>query len=520
MKKTILYILLLPLLLSCKQEIKRPNFLVILTDDQRPQTLGCYDASCPIKTPHIDALATDGIRFTQGFVTTPICAVSRASIFTGRYSSSTGMTRFHKQMPDSIFNHTYNMYLQQSGYYTGQVGKYGVASTKEQHARIDFFQGQASQGPAFRQYKGREVHDSEWLALQTSDFLDSVPEGQPFCLQLNYKAPHFSSKPAPEDKGALADYSFTRHPLDNDEVAATVPEFVRGSFLDVCYREVFNKEGDHNPFSRDYYEKVMSLDRSVGRVRQMLEERGLADNTIIIYLSDHGAHFGDRHFYGKWSPYDPSLKIPFIVYDPRPQGRKQEVRDEMVLNIDIAPTLLELAGVDVPEIMDGRSLTPLFDSKKKMKEEWRNHFYFEHYQSNARSGYYIARNEGVRTLDAKYLRWLDMPDPIEEYYNLKDDPYEINNLFANSKEQMRVKQLKVQFENWRKEHPDNYEYNPYIFHPTTNSPDIDWKRFKEVRPEVYEDIARQVKRLKVTWEQAVDDWDIRHKISKKANYWY
>ncbi len=389
----------------------RPNLLVLLTDDQRPDTLGCYAPDRPLPTPNIDKLATDGVRFSQGFVTTPICAVSRACILTGRYSCNARMTRFRSVMSEETFANSYNMLLQKAGYYTGQLGKYGVRSTKKQIARFDFFDGSQDQGPPFRDYKGKTLHDSEWLTQRTSDFLDSVPKGKPFCLQVNYKAPHFSAKPAPEDEHLLDDYTFPRDPLDNAKQAAKVPELVRGSFLDVCYRQVFNKNGDHNPFCRDYYRKIASMERSVGDIRKMLEERGLADNTVIIFLSDHGAHWGDRHFYGKWSPYEPSLRVPFIVYDPRPQTQKGVVRDAMVLNIDVAPTLLDLAGVEVPDVMDGKSLVPLISGpatrdSRLAQEEWRSHFFFEHYHSGANRNY-IARNEGVRTLDAKYLRWVD-----------------------------------------------------------------------------------------------------------------
>ncbi|MDB2506978.1 sulfatase-like hydrolase/transferase [Opitutales bacterium] len=296
---------------------QRPNLLVLLSDDQRADTLGCYKPDRPLPTPNFDKLAADGIRFTNGFVTTPICAVSRASILTGRYSSSTGMTRFRSVLEGDVLENSYNMVLQNAGYYTGMLGKYGVRASKETIARYDFFDGSQDQGPMFREYQGKTLHDSEWLTQRTSDFLDSVPTGKPFCLQVNYKAPHASSCPAPEDDELLDDYIFERHPLDNPEAAALVPDFVRGSFLDVCYRKAFNRDGDHNPFARQYYEKIASMERSVGHIRAMLEERGIADNTVIIFLSDHGDHFGDKHLYGKWSPYEPSLHIPFIVYDPR-----------------------------------------------------------------------------------------------------------------------------------------------------------------------------------------------------------
>jgi len=506
---------------------QRPNLLVLLSDDQRQDTLGCYAPNRPLPTPNFDKLAADGIRFTNGFVTTPICAVSRACILTGRYSCNTGMMRFRSVIAGDVFENSYNMLLQKAGYYTGQLGKYGVRASKETIARYDFFDGYQDQGPAFKDYKGKKLHDSEWLTQRASDFLDSVPEGTPFCLQVNYKAPHASAVPAPEDDHLLDDYTFPRHPLDNDEAAATIPELVRGSFLDVCYRRAFNdKTGDHNPFCRQYYEKIASMERSVGDIRKMLADRGLADNTVIIFLSDHGAHWGDKHLYGKWSPYEPSLQIPFIVYDPRPGAQKGVVRDEMILNIDVAPTLLDLAGVDIPDIMDGKSLLPLISSvpprpslPAPRSSPWRTHFFFEHYHSGAARNY-ITRNEGIRTLDAKYLRWIDPPEPIEEVYDLGRDPMEMNNLLDTPGQEERVKQLRARFAEWRAAHPANFAHDPYGKFATFNAPEIDWAKFKKAKPQEYEKIANEVKRLGVTWEQAMGDWDTRAAIWKATGYCY
>jgi len=522
-----------------RQAHGRPNLLVLLTDDQKVDSLGCYAPSQPLPTPNIDQLAADGVRFENGFVTTPICAVSRASILTGRYACNTGMTRFRSVIAGEVFENSYNMLLQKAGYYTGQLGKYGVRAAKETIARYDFFDGSQDQGPPFRDYKGQKLHDSAWLTHRTSDFLDSLPEGKPFCLQVNYKAPHASSVPAPEDDHLLDEYTFERHPLDNDKAAALIPEFVRGSFLDVCYRKAFNRDGDHNPFCRQYYEKIASVERSVGDIRKMLKERGLADNTVIIYLSDHGDHFGEKHLYGKWSPYEQSLRVPFIVYDPRPQAQKGIVREEMVLNIDVAPTLLELAGVEVPDVVDGRSLVPLLVSQRTAGKprsrreratgspvapqlrpvDWRNHFFFEHYHSGAQ-GKYIARNEGLRTGDAKYLRWVDPPEPIEEVYDLKKDPDELNNLVSNPEQQELVQQLRARFDAWRAAHPANYTPDPYGRWATFNAPEIDWKKFKKAKPGEYAKIAKEVKRLGVSWEQAMDDWETRTKIWKATGYYY
>lgn len=512
---------------------ERPNFLVLLTDDQKLDSLGCYKKEQPLPTPNIDKLAADGIRFNNGFVTTPICAISRACILTGRYSCKAGMTKFRSVMTEPVFENSYNMLLQNAGYYTGQLGKYGVRSTKAQIARFDFFDASQDQGPMFRNYKGKKLHDSAWLTQRTSDFLDTVPEGKPFCLQVNYKAPHASSCPAPEDEHLLDDYIFEKNPLDNEEAGMLVPEIVRNSFLRDCYykdlyggsgfnpvggnyKELYG-DGDPSLFSRQYYEKIASVERSVGKIRAMLEKRGLADNTVIIFLSDHGDHFGEKQLYGKWSPYEQSLRVPFIVYDPRPQAQKGQVRDEMVLNIDVAPTLLSLAGVKVPEVMDGRSLVPLVTRHSPPATlPWRSHFFFEHYHSGCK-GVYIARNEGVRTVDAKYLRWIDPPQPIEEVYDLSKDPNELKNLVNSPEHQERVKKLRSTFDEWRQAHPANYEHQPG---KTFNAPEIDWAKFKKKNAKDYKKIEAAVNQLGVSWEQATDDWETRKKIWNATKIYY
>ena len=494
----------------------RPNLLVLLTDDQRLNTLGCYDASCPINTSAIDRLANEGIRFDNGFVTTPICVVSRASILTGRYATNTRLHQFQTIMAEDVFNQSYPVILRDAGYFTGQLGKYGVGIRPDQKKQFDVYEAQDGQGPAFRDYQGRKVHDSEWLTIKTEEFLNRVPAGKPFALQVNYKAPHGSAAVAPEDDHLLDDYDFPFHPMDNPEERAKLPEFVQKSFLDVCYRQEFmGKIGDHNPFLRDYFEKIYSVERSVGTILKMLEERKLLKNTVIVFLSDHGAHFGEKQLYGKWTPYEGSLRTPFIIYDPRPQSQKGVVNTEMVLNIDIAPTLLELAGVPVPEIMDGKSLVPLITGKQTA---WRDHFFFEHFTSPAMARY-IPRHVGIRTKTDKYFHWIDPQCDTEEYYDLALDPFESNNLISNPDYSHKVNELRNQYLAWRKEHPSTYNYDPYGRRAQAIAPEIDWNEFKKVRPEIYQEIEKQLKSLGVTWDQAMA-WEVRYEIGSKIGYWY
>jgi arylsulfatase A-like enzyme len=264
-----------------------------------------------------------------------------------------------------------------------------------------------------------------------------------------------------------------------------------------------------------YYEKIMSVERSVGNIIKMLEEKGVADNTVIIYLSDHGTHFGEKQLGAKWTPYEQSLRIPFIVYDPRTKA-KGAVSDEMVLNIDVAPTLLDLAGVPIPETMDGKSMKPLINGEKTT---WREHFFFEHFVSPT-APFYIPRNDGVLTKTSKYVRWIDLDPVVEEFYDLVKDPMELNNVIDDPDYTRQVEESKSLFYDWRKKYPAEIDYRPYQQYGQSGVMDMDWEKFKEFRPEQYARIEAEIKRMGVTWEQAINDWDVRFEICKNAKYWY
>jgi arylsulfatase A-like enzyme len=518
MKKTILTLMVAAAAYSASFAAnERPNFIVILTDDQRTDTLGVYNDKCPIQTPNIDRLATEGVRFDNGFVTTPICVVSRACILTGRYESNNRVHAFNKLMEDDVFEHSYPVYLRKAGYFSGHFGKYGVGISKMQEKQFDMFDGQSGQGPKFRDYKGRRMHDAEWLAVKAEEFFDAVPEGKPFVLQLSYKEPHASSCPAPEDDDLLKDVEFERSPQDTKEAFDALPDVAKLSLMERVYAREFDIDGSINYYMRQYHEKIAGVERSVGKVMEMLEKRGLDDNTVVVFLSDHGTHFGEKQLAGKWTPYEQSLRIPFIIYDPRASAVHGAVSDKMVLNIDIAPTLLDMAGLPVPGLMDGESLVPLMSGKDV---PWRTEFAFEHFTSPAKIMRPIPRNDGIRTDNFKYVRWFDVDPPIEELFDLRKDPMETTNLASNPEYGEKLKQMQSEYAVWRKANPSTFMYDSYGSQPHSGAPDIDWETFRKAQPEAYEKIARQVKKMGVTWEQAVNDRGIRNEICKNVGYWY
>ncbi len=528
MKKRILqYLVGLFVLSAVALADTRPNLLVLLTDDQRWDTLGVYNEDCPIPTPNLDRLANAGIRFDQGFVTTPICAVSRVCILTGRYASNHGMHYFGVKMEDDVFANSYPIYLREAGYFSGHFGKYGVAYSPGQKAQFDVFEADGNQGPKFRPYKGEQLHDSAWLTAKTRDFLDAVPDGKPFVLQLSYKAPHASSCPAPEDDHLLDEVEFERSPYDTKAAFDQLPEITKFSLMERVYAREFNNfdernnERNINHYMRQYYEKIVSVERSVGDIMAELEARGLADNTVIIFLSDHGTHFGEKQLAGKWTPYEESLRIPFIVYDPRSGARHGAVSDKMVLNIDVAPTLLDLAGVTVPDIMDGESLVPLLTSHSSLASgEWRSGFAYEHFTSPSRAMRPLPRTDGIRREDFKYVRWFDVEPVVEELFDLRNDPAEMRNLASTPEYASNLVAMRSVYERWRAANPSGYTLKTYEGRSQWGAKTIDWNRFKQAHPKDYEKIAAQVERLGVTWEQAVHDPEVRKTIGKHTGFWY
>lgn len=494
----------------------RPHILVLLTDDQRWDAVGVNNAQLAIETPHIDGLARRGVNFAEAFVTTPICAVSRASIITGRYSRNARVHDFLIPPPPDVWRTSYPALLKDAGYFLGQLGKYGVGATKQQQTLFDLFDADLTQGKPFHEYEGRLVHDSQWLTLRTRDFLDMVPDGQPFCLQVNYKAPHPSAVVAPEDKDTLPDFTFPRSPADTKQQRAGLPQHVRRGLGGFSYPGDFGSDERRSAWIARYLRKILSVDRSVGAIMAELEQRGLLENTVVIFLSDHGTHFGEQGLTGKWTPYDPSLRIPFIIADPRRPRTAGATSEAIVLNLDVAATILDLAGLPPEPGMDGTSLLPLLDGETPA--DWRRHFFFEHQMSIATIPRPIPRNMGVRGETEKYVVWTDPVPVIEEFYDLAADPLELNNILGENP--AAVAHWRTLFRQWEKDHPNTYDFMLYSHRPQTGSPEIDWERFAKAHPGPYQKIAEEIGKRGVSWDDAVHDPDIRWEIGVATRFFY
>ena len=296
-------------------EALRPNIIFFLIDDQRNDTLGCVGHPI-IKTPVIDSLADEGVRFENAFVTTPICAASRASIFTGLYETTHGYTFGKPPLKKEHIDNSYSMLLHKAGYRTGFIGKYGVKTVGMPEAEMfDLFEPHDRLPFMMKQKDGTLRHESEVCADKAIQFLKSNPAGQPFCLSVSFKASHANDGdmenhfPWPKAvDGMYEDIEIPAPRLDDPAIYESHPDFFKDSSM---ARKRFYWRWDtkekYQKNMKAYFRMISGVDHSIGRVRQALEQSGLAENTIIIYMGDNGYFMGDRGFAGKWSHYETPL---------------------------------------------------------------------------------------------------------------------------------------------------------------------------------------------------------------------
>lgn len=412
----------------------RPNVLVLLTDDQRFDMLGCAGNRI-IQTPAIDTLARNGTRFANAFVTTSICPTSRASIFTGLHERTHGYSFGTKPLAERHVLQSYPALLKKAGYRVGFVGKFCVGVPKGMTAVMFDSFIPLPRSPHFRkQADGTEKHFLDVEADRAIDFLDTLKPGQPFCLSVSFNAPHAEDSdprqfiwPRSCD-GLYADAVFPVPKSMADDFFRAQPRFLRESESRVRFHWRFDEPKKYQDMVRGYYRLITGIDRAIGRIMAALKNRGLAENTIIIFLSDNGFFLGERGFADKWYIYEYSIRIPLIIADPRlPRQRRGKTSEHMALNIDIAPTILELAGGKPARNMQGRSLAPLL--RGDAAADWRTDFFYEHLFVRKN----IPRSEGVRNERFSYVRWIDQKPLVEELYDHRADFEQTKNLIDDAR---------------------------------------------------------------------------------------
>jgi arylsulfatase A-like enzyme len=426
----------------------RPNFLFILTDDQRFDTMGC--AGNPIiKTPNVDRLAREGVRFERSYVTTPICAASRASIFTGTFERTHGYTFTKPPLTRAFTSISYPVVLRKAGYRTGFVGKFGVAVEKGVEKEMFDF-AKFTSLPHIQTIGGVERHMTEVEGESVVEFLRGAKPGQPFCLAWCPWAPHADDNnpqqyfwpPAVDDL-----YRDIRIPVP--EMAAPAyyeaqPEFLKNTMSRTRWSWRFDTPEKYQTMVKGYYRMISGIDLVLGRIMAELERLGLDKNTIIIYTSDNGYFLGERGYADKWLMYDLSINVPLIVYDPRaPRGDRGLVKKDMTLNIDLAPTIMDFAGIRTPSLIQGKSLRPLLSRKTPA---WRTEIFCEELWDHPE----IPQSECVRTERWKFIRYPKHPE-YAELFDLQADPQEKCNLAGDPRDKAVLAEMGENCDRWIRE---------------------------------------------------------------------
>ncbi len=450
----------------------RPNIIFFLSDDQRADFLGC--AGHPIlKTPSIDGLAAKGVRFKNAFVTTSICAASRATLFTGLWERSHKYTFGTPPIAPPMVDASYPALLRKAGYHTGFIGKFGVNVGPAATDRMfDDFQP-LNRNPYFKkQPDGSPRHLTDVVGDRAAEFLRQCGKDQPFCLSISFNAAHAEDSdkkdhyPWPESENGLYDDVTIPQPLVDTDFWKQLPPFLQ----DCMHRDRWFWRWDtpekyqHNV--KAYYRMITGLDRVIGQTVQTVDELGFGDNTVVIFMGDNGYYKGSRGFAGKWSHYEESLRVPLVIYDPRlPEQDRGRVLNQCALNVDVPATIVALATGDVAPSYQGCDLMPLVDGDQV--DTWREDFLCEHLFDNAR----IPKWEGVRGQRYVYARYFQHMPEGEFLHDLKNDPLQLKNLVDDDASADILAQMRKRCDQLRDQYGGEYSLQRF--------PTMKWLREKK-----------------------------------------
>ncbi len=462
--RILFYFILAILLIQCKNKDtyseERPNVLFVLIDDQRNDLISC--AGHPIvKTPTVDKLAENGIRFTNMFVTTTICAASRASIITGLYESKHNYTFGKDPIKKEFITSSYPYLLKKSGYHTGFVGKFGV-KLEEQDSILtemfDFYRPAPMNAPHLvKQADGSMRHSAEVWGDKAIEFIDTQSSEKPFCLSISFNSVHAvdnNHKPGndghyPYPKAVAHMYENIEAPepyLSNPEIFENHPAFLKNSLNRERYFWRWDTKEKYQTNMIAYYRMISGYDKVMERIISSLKEKGFDKNTVIIYSADNGYYMGNRGFAGKWSHYEESLRVPLIIYDPRvPKETTGRIENNIALNIDIPATILDLAGISTPQLYQGKSLLPILSDVNV--ENWRESFLCEHRMEHEKIPKYV----GVRGERYVYANYYEQNPPYEYLHDLQKDPNQLENLANNPDYKDVLQKMRSECENLENE---------------------------------------------------------------------
>lgn len=452
---------------------KRPNIVIIISDDHAYQTISAYGSKL-MQTPNIDRIAKEGVRFDKAYVTNSICGPSRAVILTGKYSHKNGF----KDNESSVFNGDQDSFvkqLQQGGYQTAWIGKWHLESRPQ---GFDFWQVLPDQGqyfnPDFDMMDGSKKRIDGYVTNVITDvtenWLDNRDESKPFCLVIGHKATHRVWLPDTADLGRFDQTSFPLpvnfYDTYQNRKAAAIQDMSIGKTMQMGYDlkmfgsdEKENKDGNfsrmnaaqrakvdayYKPietrfsnlklegkaltewkfqrYMRDYLSTAASLDRNIGRTLEYLDKHNLSQNTIVIYLSDQGFYMGEHGWFDKRWIYEESFRTPMVMRYPG-LVKPGTVSDRFVMNLDIAPTVLDAAGLSIPKEVQGSSMLPVLKNKN---EKGREVLYYHYYENGEHA---VSPHFGIRTRRYKLIRFYKRVEGWE-LYDLKKDPHEMDNKYG------------------------------------------------------------------------------------------
>lgn len=424
------------------------NVVLLIIDDTRWDSLGAAGNSI-VRTPRIDRLAKDGVRFEQARVTTSICMVSRATLLTGQYMSRHGITAFGRPIAPEAFASTFPAVLRRAGYWTGYVGKYGVGRPRDED--FDFLR--AYEGTHWMTGStGERVHVTEKNTRDSIDFLQARPKDKPFSLAVGFFAAHAQDNAPeqylPQDWSARLYEGVTiPPPLRGDpKYMAALPPFLSNEANEgrVRYHWRFDTPESYQAYMTRYYRLITEVDQAVGRIVDELQAQGVYDNTLILFVGDNGYFQADRGLADKWYPYEESVRVPLILRDPRlPARRRGVTRDQLALNLDVAPTLIAAAGLPIPAVMQGQDLSPLYLEARP--PAWRDEFFYEHPTVTSKDR--IPSSRAVMRKDWKYVEWPEFDH--QQLFDLKSDPGELRNLAGDPAHATQQKKMRQQLDAWR-----------------------------------------------------------------------
>ena len=423
------------------------NVLVLYADDWRHDSLSV--AGNPVvETPVLDQMSEQAVRFTHNCVTTSICCVSRASLFTGQWMSAHGCEGFKPFKTE--WSKTYPGILRDGGYYVGHVGKWHNGPFPAKH--FDF--GRAYHGRHwYTQEDGSKIHVTQRNENDALEFLKTRPADKPFCLTVAFFATHAVDKnpkqflPQPSSESLYQDEEIPVPANANDESFHRLPEFLANEKNEGRnrYHWRFDTPEKYQTMMKNYYRLASEVDTTCGRIMAELEQQGVLDDTLVIFTTDNGYYHGEHGLGDKWYPHQESIRVPLIIRDPRMTAEVRGTTDDnLTLNVDLAPTILNAVGMPTPDSMQGSDLSALYLKDNSAEPvPWRTEFYYEH--PTIQSKDFIPSSQAVVTKKWKYMVWPEFDR--EQLFDLANDPREENDLVGS--EGSKLAEMRKRFKHLR-----------------------------------------------------------------------